>query len=262
MRYRLRCRTTTVLSRDGEDIDDVIRLSASGVDLGDAAGVSDGDYEESENIRAVAIDSTGTARVVRIYIDEIDKDETVVLTYGPVTVAQDTSTTGSSDTADSDGPYSEFVVTTAIKSGGNQTTVTRVPVTTVTDGVIGSVTGSGTLTVMDGSSNSVVAGDTISTLTLTYTAATDITGGSLVIAVPHEIMASGKTGDRLNDATTGDDEDEDLVDTFFLGTGTDYGSVTSPDTDRGLPIVVTPQSDPVLSSDDIPVPFQELQTSP
>ena len=47
---------------------------------------------------------------------------------------------------------------------------------------------------------------------------------------------------RLNDATTGDDEDEDLVDTFFLGTGTDYGSVTSPDTDRGLPIVVTPQS--------------------
>ena len=81
-----------MLSRDGEDIDDVIRLSASGVDLGDAAGVSDGDYEESENIRAVAIDSTDTARVVRIYIDEIDKDETVVLTYGPVTVAQGTST--------------------------------------------------------------------------------------------------------------------------------------------------------------------------
>ena len=233
-----------VLERDGEkSIDDVIRLSAPGVDLGDApAGVG-----KSVNIRAVAIDGDA----VRIYIDEIDKDETVVLTYGPVTVRKADLTRGDSDTANSANPYSEFVVMTAIKSGGNQDPDADldVAVTTVTDGVIGTVAGSGTLTVMDGSSNSAVAGDTISTLTLTYTASTDITAESLVIAVPHEIMASGETNTR--DETT--DDIVDTVSTFFLGTGTDYGYVTSPDSDGGLPIVVTPQSTPVLDPLDIPV---------
>ena len=82
----------------------------------------------------------------------------------------------SSDTADSDESLLRVCSDDSHKVWGeSKSTVTRVPVTTVTDGVIGSVTGSGTLTVMDGSSNSVVAGDTISTLTLTYTAATDIT---------------------------------------------------------------------------------------